>query len=73
MNVPDGGYSMNVPDGGYSMNVPDGGYSRNGSCALHLISTFLLVHTQTQWNLLMVILFIYQTNIVRDKSKHVYV
>ena len=41
-NVPDEGYSRNVPDEGYSRNVPDEGYSRNASCALNLISTFLL-------------------------------
>ena len=41
-NVPDEGYSSNVPDEGYSSNVPDEGYSRNASCALSLISTFLL-------------------------------
>jgi hypothetical protein len=35
---------MNVPDEGYprNMNVPDEGYPRNMSCALNLISTFLL-------------------------------
>ena len=42
-NVPDEGYSRNVPDEGYSRNVHDEGYSRNALCALHLISTFLLV------------------------------
>ena len=42
-NVPDEGYYRNVPDEGYSRNVPDEGYSRNALCALHLISTFLLV------------------------------
>ena len=36
--VPDEGYY--VPDEGYY--VPDEGYSRNRSCALNLISTFLL-------------------------------
>ena len=33
---------QNVPDEGYYRNVPDEGYSRNASCALNLISTFLL-------------------------------
>jgi len=42
LSVPDEGYSRNVPDEGYSRNVPDEGYSRNASCALNLISTFLL-------------------------------
>jgi len=42
LSVPDEGYSSNVPDEGYSSNVPDEGYSRNASCALNLISTFLL-------------------------------
>jgi len=42
MSLPDEGYSRNVPDEGYSRNVPDEGYSRNASCALILISTFLL-------------------------------
>ena len=41
-NVPDEGYYSNVPDEGYYSNVPDEGYSRNVSCALNLISTFLL-------------------------------
>ena len=41
-NVPDECYYRNVPDECYSRNVPDEGYSRNASCALHLISTFLV-------------------------------
>jgi len=41
-NIPDEGYSRSVPDEDYSRNVPDEGYSRNVSCALNLISTFLL-------------------------------
>ena len=41
-NVPDEGYYSNVPDEGYYSNVPDEGYYRNTSCALNLISTFLL-------------------------------
>ena len=43
LSVPDEGYYRNVPDEGYYRNVPDEGYSRNALCALHLISTFLLV------------------------------
>ena len=46
-NIPDEGYSRNVPDEGYSSNVPDEGYSRNASCALRLISTFLLSKLDT--------------------------
>jgi hypothetical protein len=42
LSVPDEGYSSNVPDEGYSSNVPDEGYSSKASCALNLISTFLL-------------------------------
>ena len=34
--------TLSVPDEGYY--VPDEGYSRNASCALNLISTFLLHH-----------------------------
>ena len=44
-NAPDEGYSRNVPDDGYSRNAPDEGYSRNVSCALNLISTFLILHS----------------------------
>jgi hypothetical protein len=42
--VPDEGYlDTEVPDEGYlDTEVPDEGYSRDASCALHLISTFLV-------------------------------
>ena len=54
LGVPDECYSSNVPDEGYSSNVPDEGYSRNTSCALSLISTFLLMiinHISTSENM----------------------
>jgi hypothetical protein len=41
--VPDEDYSRYVPDEDYSRYVPDEDYSRNASCALDLISTFLLM------------------------------
>jgi len=40
---------LSVPDEGYSRNVPDEGYSRNASCALNLISTFLLLVWGVLW------------------------
>ena len=48
-SVPDEGYSRNVPDEGYYSNVPDEGYSKNASCALNLISTFLLQRRKLQY------------------------
>ena len=42
LSVPDESYSSNVPDEGYSSNVPDEGYFRKASCALNLVSMFLL-------------------------------
>ena len=50
------------------MVIPE---TRRAHLIWYLRFFFILVHTQTQRNLLMVILFIYQTNIVRDKLKHV--
>ena len=35
--------NLSVPDEDYSSNVPDEDYSRNASCALNVISRFILL------------------------------
>ena len=41
------------------LSIPVGGYSRNASCALNLISTFLLSHTENVPTLIYLFLFVF--------------